>query len=172
MPFKIAAVASSVLRARSVSSTRSLKVPPIFLAKYQLNKAVRAPPIWRYPVGEGAKRVTIGRRNFQRGLTQSSPAKMLRLNLDAAAYFDPGFNIAVIAFAIGIGAYFAWPHEPSSQIVLGLSGFLFALWCVFRRYDWTATGYVWLLCVLLLGFGRSAWHVSASDGCRKSSVFV
>jgi hypothetical protein len=25
-----------------------------------LNRAVRAPPMWRKPVGEGAKRVTIG----------------------------------------------------------------------------------------------------------------
>jgi hypothetical protein len=25
-----------------------------------LNSAVRAPPIWRNPVGEGAKRVTMG----------------------------------------------------------------------------------------------------------------
>ena len=28
--------------------------PPLFLAKSQLNKAVRAPPTWRRPVGDGA----------------------------------------------------------------------------------------------------------------------
>jgi len=88
---------------------------------------------------------------------------MLRRHLQAAAYFDPGFNIAVIAFAIGIGAYFAWPYEPSMEILLGLSGLAFALWCVCRHFDWGGTGYVWLLSLLLLGFGRSVWHVKASD---------
>jgi len=104
--------------------------------------------------------------NFQRRLTQSSPAELLRRKLVAALDFYPGFNITVIAFAIGIGTYFAWPYEPSGQIVLGLSGFTFALWVVFQRYDWTATGYVWLLCALVLGFGRSVWHVKASDAPR------
>lgn len=104
--------------------------------------------------------------NFQRGLTQSSPAKMLRRHFDAAAYFHPGFNIAVIAFAIGIGAYFAWPYEPSVGWVLSVSAFAFALWCMCRHFDWTATGYVWLLCALVLGFGRSVWHVTASDAPR------
>jgi hypothetical protein len=34
-------------------------LPPRFFAYSQLNSAVRAPPIWRKPVGEGAKRVTM-----------------------------------------------------------------------------------------------------------------
>jgi hypothetical protein len=41
-----------------VSSILSRKRPLWWRAKSQLNKAVRAPPIWRKPVGEGAKRVT------------------------------------------------------------------------------------------------------------------
>jgi hypothetical protein len=36
-----------------------MNLPPVFLAKSQLNKAVLAPPICKYPVGDGAKRVTI-----------------------------------------------------------------------------------------------------------------
>jgi hypothetical protein len=32
-----------------------------------LNSAVRAPPIWRKPVGEGAKRVTTESVIYQRG---------------------------------------------------------------------------------------------------------
>jgi len=31
-------------------------VPPVCRAKSQLKSAVRAPPTWRYPVGDGAKR--------------------------------------------------------------------------------------------------------------------
>ncbi len=60
MPSRIAATAASVERSRSVSSMRSSIVPPILRAKTQLNRAVRAPPICRKPVGEGAKRVTTG----------------------------------------------------------------------------------------------------------------
>src|SRR6266850_1964544 len=57
-PSRIAAMAGSVDRSRSVSSIRSSILPPRFLAYSQLNSAVRAPPMWRKPVGEGAKRVT------------------------------------------------------------------------------------------------------------------
>src|SRR6185295_686391 len=55
-PSKIARVLSSVLRARSVSSIRSRNWPPNLRAYSQLKSAVRAPPTWRYPVGDGAKR--------------------------------------------------------------------------------------------------------------------
>ncbi len=59
-PSMIAATACGVERTRSVSSMRSRNAPPWWRAKSQLNKAVRAPPICRNPVGEGAKRtVTV-----------------------------------------------------------------------------------------------------------------
>src|SRR6516165_6102216 len=54
----IAATASGVDRERSVSSMRSKNLPPWWRAKSQLNSAVRALPICRNPVGEGAKRTT------------------------------------------------------------------------------------------------------------------
>jgi hypothetical protein len=47
---------SSVLRSRSVSSICRMKVPPCWRAQSQLYKAVRTPPMCKYPVGEGAKR--------------------------------------------------------------------------------------------------------------------
>src|SRR5216683_5660639 len=59
-PSRMASMASLVERSRSVSSIRSSILPPRFLAYSQLNSAVRAPPMWRKPVGEGAKRVTMG----------------------------------------------------------------------------------------------------------------
>jgi hypothetical protein len=51
---------SSVLRALSVSSMRSRNVPPVWRAYSQLKRAVRAPPTWRYPVGDGANRTRGG----------------------------------------------------------------------------------------------------------------
>src|SRR3954469_1571199 len=53
-------MASLVERTLSVSSILSRNLPPWWRANSQLNKAVRAPPMWRNPVGEGAKRVTTG----------------------------------------------------------------------------------------------------------------
>src|SRR2546423_1489464 len=47
---------SAVDRAWSVSSTRMMNVPPWCFANSQLKIAVRAPPTWRCPVGDGAKR--------------------------------------------------------------------------------------------------------------------
>src|SRR5882757_6042807 len=57
-PSRIASIAALVERSRSVSSIRSSILPPRLRAYSQLNSAVRAPPMWRKPVGEGAKRVT------------------------------------------------------------------------------------------------------------------
>src|SRR3954469_22408360 len=53
-------MASLVERTLSVSSILSRNLPPWWRANSQLNTAVRAPPICRNPVGEGAKRVTTG----------------------------------------------------------------------------------------------------------------
>src|SRR6266545_7475066 len=51
---------SSVERDRSVSSIRRMKTPPWWRANNQLNRAVLAPPTWRWPVGLGAKRTRTG----------------------------------------------------------------------------------------------------------------
>lgn len=45
---------------RSVSSIRRMKLPPVPLAKSQLNSAVLREPRCMYPVGEGANRVLAG----------------------------------------------------------------------------------------------------------------
>ena len=37
---------------------RRMNLPPVRRAQSQLNKAVRAPPTCKYPVGDGANRVT------------------------------------------------------------------------------------------------------------------
>src|SRR5262245_56858878 len=55
----IAAANSGLERSASVSPSRRMKVPFARSDTSQLSSAVRALPIWRYPVGDGAKR-TIG----------------------------------------------------------------------------------------------------------------
>ena len=49
-------VLSGVERSWSESSMRRMKAPPVLRAHSQLKSAVRTPPMWRYPVGDGAKR--------------------------------------------------------------------------------------------------------------------
>src|SRR3954447_19603392 len=49
-------VHSGRFRASSVSSMRNTNLPPNRLAKAQLYNAVRAPPTWKKPVGDGANR--------------------------------------------------------------------------------------------------------------------
>ena len=52
----VGGVLGRVFRSRSVSSLRKINVPPLARANSQLYNAVRAPPTWRYPVGDGANR--------------------------------------------------------------------------------------------------------------------
>ena len=56
---KICSTFSGVERSRSVSSIRSRNWPPLPRARSQLYSAVRAPPMCRAPVGEGANRTRI-----------------------------------------------------------------------------------------------------------------
>src|SRR5215203_2471388 len=74
MASKMASTLGRVERSWSVSSTRRMKVPPVLRAQSQLKRAVRAPPMWRYPVGDGAKRtrglvivVAVGKRRAGAG---------------------------------------------------------------------------------------------------------
>src|SRR3989344_6788641 len=57
--FKISSSYSCFERSRSVSSRRSINMPPVWRANSQLYSAVRAEPRCRYPVGLGAMRVLI-----------------------------------------------------------------------------------------------------------------
>src|SRR3954453_22566177 len=56
---RICSTFSGVERSRSVSSMRSTISPPCPRASSQLKRAVRAPPMCRAPVGDGAKRTRI-----------------------------------------------------------------------------------------------------------------
>src|SRR3989338_816141 len=64
-PRRMAPTDSSEDLTSSVSSILKINVPPWLRAKSQLKRAVRAPPMWRNPVGEGAK----GTRTFDMGLS-------------------------------------------------------------------------------------------------------
>src|ERR1700729_4152562 len=55
-PSKMELSETSVFRPTSVSSMRRIIVPPLWRAYNQLKIKVLALPMWRYPVGDGAKR--------------------------------------------------------------------------------------------------------------------
>src|SRR4051812_47359047 len=54
-----------------------MNVPPILRAQSQLNSAVRAPPMWRYPVGDGANRTRGFDEDMVRG-TYVSPGRTVK----------------------------------------------------------------------------------------------
>ena len=61
-------VYSGLERSRSVSSMRRRNCPPCRRANSQLNTAVRAVPMWRVPVGLGARRTRTGPETFTESL--------------------------------------------------------------------------------------------------------
>src|SRR5438132_4994907 len=73
-----------VLRDWSVSSMRSTNAPLFFRAQSQLNNAVRAPPMCRYPVGEGAKRT----RTSDIGVIQRRSNGVMHLFSDSASHYS------------------------------------------------------------------------------------
>ena len=102
-------------------------------------------------------------RDFQGGFSQTTPANMLQSRAAAALSFYPGFNTAVIAFAIGIAAYFAWPREPELWLIISLCALVAGAWTIFQHKFWLGVGGVWLILMLMLGLGRAAWHTQAAD---------
>lgn len=102
-------------------------------------------------------------RSFRRGFAESSSAKMLGRLPGAVLEFHPGFNVAVVAFGIGVATYFAWLYEPSFLLTLGLLAALGTAWFVFHKRMWPATGIVWLIFLAVVGFGRAVWHTKAVD---------
>jgi len=105
-------------------------------------------------------------RHFQGGFAQSAVAAPWGDRWRRAFGFYPGFNIAVVAFAVGVAVYFAWPSEPDWRIVTAfcaVSGGLF--WGLRDRAN-VGTGLIWLIFMVALGFGRGVWHSAAVDAPR------
>ena len=105
-------------------------------------------------------------REFQGGGLQASAPTTWRDRAFTALYFYPGFNTAVIAFATGIAAYFAWPFEPHTGVIVGVCGVAGAAWAVFQHKLWSGVGVLWLVFMLTLGLGRAVWHTQAADTQR------
>src|SRR5215469_1084349 len=85
----IAETAAGVDRVRSVSSMRSRKMPPWCRAKSQLKSAVRALPMCRKPVGDGAKRtVTV----IPGGWGATAEISTLGQRVVAKHLAEPGFH--------------------------------------------------------------------------------
>ena len=84
----------------------------------------------------------------------------------SACRFDVDFNIGVLAFAIGIGAYFALPFEPNIKWLLGGLVLGFVVFWGLRRWDGFGLGLLWLLLLLGLGLGRATWHTMSEETPR------
>ncbi len=105
-------------------------------------------------------------RHFQDKLSQTAVAHLWRASLRDIAEFYPGFNTAVIAFAIGIATCFAWPSEPNWKISVMLCVMAGGVFWALREKTSFAPGLFWLIFMLTLGFGRGVWHSAAADAPR------
>ena len=62
--------------------------------------------------------------HFTQDATDNPSAFSRWLERLAGASMDFGFNLGVLAFALGIGAYFAMPFEPNLILIVSMvSGF-------------------------------------------------
>ncbi len=104
--------------------------------------------------------------DFARDWPHDGPAERQFARWAARLQVEPDFNTGVIAFAVGIGAYFALPQEPGvilvGQAILGFA----VLWIVSSRKDFVGQGLVWIALLIALGFGRSLWHSAAAETPR------
>ena len=107
-------------------------------------------------------------RHFQDEVRQSAVADFWREALRRAATFYPGFNTAVIAFAVGIAVNFAWPGEPDWKIIAALCVVLAGVFWALRNKASVGLGLIWLVLMLALGMGRGVWHSAAVDAPRLS----
>ena len=105
-------------------------------------------------------------RHFQGEIQRILSLNTLQSRAVMALNFYPGFNTGVIAFGIGVAAYFAWPHEPAVWVVFVLCAVASGVWAVFQHKLWSGVGAAWLILMVALGAGRSVWHTSATDAPR------
>jgi len=104
--------------------------------------------------------------DFARDWPHDGPAERRFARWFARLRVEPDFNTGVIAFAVGIGAYFALPREPNATVaafmILGLAG----IWIWSSRRDFIGHGFIWIGLLIALGFGRSVWHSAAAETPR------
>ena len=105
-------------------------------------------------------------RHFQGGFSQTTPLEFWRNQLSENLAFFPGFNTAVIAFAIGIAVYFAWPIEPDWRVAAALCIVSGGAYWALRSKIGAGLGSVGLIFMLALGIGRGVWHSAAADAPR------
>ena len=105
-------------------------------------------------------------RHFQDEDRQSAVADIWREPLRLAVNFYPGFNIAVVAFAIGVAAYFAWPNEPDWRVLAALCTLLGGVYWTMQQKPGLGAGLIWLIFMMTLGMGRGVWHSAAVDAPR------
>lgn len=108
---------------------------------------------------------TVDRDFKDRALQRAAILQRLKTLLIDPRFY-PGFNSAVVAFAIGICVYFAWPSEPDWRWAAGICLVLaVAAWFGRERFNFRS-GLIWLMLMMSLGFGRAVWHSAAEDTPR------
>lgn len=105
-------------------------------------------------------------RDFQGGFLQTPSAETWGRRVLNAVTFYPGFNTAVLAFAVGIGIYFSWPAEPDWRFSAALCLIAGAVFLGAREWLKFDSGLLWLVFIVTIGFGRGVWHTSAVDTVR------
>jgi len=94
--------------------------------------------------------MTTVNRHFQGEDRQSAVADFWHESFRRAALFYPGFNTAVIAFAIGIAVYFAWFGEPDWKILTVICAVLGGAYWALRSKAGLGTGLIWLILMMAL----------------------
>jgi len=97
-------------------------------------------------------------RDFETTFSHNPPARLWdRVGLTGFDFYA-GFNTGIVAFAVGIFFYFAWPVEPDWRWVAVACGVAGGTFWVFREKPNIWPSIIWLIFMVTLGLGRAAWH--------------
>ncbi len=101
-------------------------------------------------------------RDFERAFShspQSASWGALRERLRLTEFsFYAGFNTGIVAFAVGIFIYFAWPVEPDWRWVAAACGVSGGVFWALREKPNIWPSLIWLIFMATLGLGRLVWH--------------
>ena len=79
---------------------------------------------------------------------------------------DFGFNLGVLAFALGIGAYYGLPFEPNLILIVSMSFGLLGLYLILRRKGNFLANIIAHCLIVGIGLCRASWHTHAVETPR------
>ena len=104
--------------------------------------------------------------HFTQDATDNPSAFSRWLERLAGASMDFGFNLGVLAFALGIGAYFAMPFEPKLILIVSMSFGLLSLYLILRRKGNFLANIIAYCLIVGFGLSRASWHTHAVETPR------